>query len=240
MNKSDLQKLINDTVENVAFEYLKKLKQQHAAKKTNSELNGENFSDEDFDSILFHGGQRAKEEKKTGPITIRENMENKLKITTSEIKKFEDSFGPILENIPGASIVFDRQKNGYSIYAVKRPDGVEAKASGIINLGDNGKLIWSYSILNGFNLNAQNLELSDENKSMFELLCNHYNDWQKKWRELLNLPRAPVDNDDNKESNSGQVPNAPQPNFGTGVSGGGGNSQGGPSGAIDSGSMGMS
>jgi len=28
---------------------------------------------------------------------------------------------------------------------------------------------------------------------MFETLTNHYNDWQKKWRDKLNLPSAPTE-----------------------------------------------
>lgn len=241
MNNSDLKKIINKTVQQVAFDYLRNLKNQNSAQKTQAELNGENYSEDDFDTVLFHGGYKKKDEKKTGPVTIKESMESKLKITTGEIKKFEDSFGPILENIPGASIVFDKQKNNYSIYAVKRPDGVEAKASGVINLGNNGKLIWSYSILNGFNLNAQNLKLSDENKFMFELLCNHYNDWQKKWRELLNLPKAPSE----PETSEGGDMNNNNPGIGAStmgamdVAGGGGTPQGGASSAPDSATMGM-
>lgn len=192
MNREDLYKLIQKEIQEVAFEYLKEKSLAEKAKATDDHLNSRSITDDDVDHILFHGGGAPREEDKVkGRITIKENAEPALKITISEIKGFENSFEDILKNIPGASIVFDKQKNGYSIMAVKRPDGVEAKASGIINLGDNGKIIWSYSILNGFNLNAQNLKLSESNKTMFEALANHYNDWQKSWREKLNLPSAP-------------------------------------------------
>lgn len=190
MNKEDLQKLIGDEIQKVAHEYLKELSNQKKAQSTNDYINSKNISEEDFDNNFFYGGNNAREEKKKNTIIFKESTDSELKITTSEIKEFENSFGEILENIPGASIVFDKQNNGYSISATKRADGVEAKASGIINLGDNGKITFTYSILNGLNLNAQNLKLSESNKTMFEALYNHYNDWQKKWREKLNLPSS--------------------------------------------------
>jgi hypothetical protein len=207
MNREELQKLIQTAIQDVAFEHLKELNTQKKVQSTNDYLNSKNIGEEELDHALFHGGRAPdNEEKVKGRITIKENAEPGLKITVGEIKEFENSFKEILDNIPGASIVFDKQKNGYSIAATKRPDGVEAKASGILNLGDNGKVIWSYSILNGFNLNAQNLKLSQSNKTMFESLFNHYDDWQKSWREKLNLPNAA----DTKEP-EGQAGNTPLP-----------------------------
>lgn len=191
MNKDDLLKLISDEIQLVAFDYLKEKTLKEKTKSTDDYLNSRSLTDADVDHILFHGGAQQEKFNLSDRIALKENAEPSLKITTSEIKNFEKSFEDILKNIPGASIVFDKQRNGYSIMATKRSDGVEAKASGIINLGDKGKIIWSYSILNGFNLNAQNLKLSQSNKTMFESLANHYDDWQKSWREKLNLPGAP-------------------------------------------------
>lgn len=192
MNRDELKRLIRNSIQAVSNEYLMHLSKQQDISKTDKFLNSDNISEEDFDSHLFFGGtQDPNLKKKKNSIFIQEAADAALKITSSEIKDFENSFKQILDSIPGSTIVFDRQKNGYSISAVKRPDGVEAKASGILNLGDKGKITWSYSILNGFNVNAQNLKLSDDNKAMFEALTNHYNDWQKKWRDKLNLPSAP-------------------------------------------------
>jgi len=193
MNREKLQQIIKTSVQEVAHEYLKELNRMKQIKDTDNFLNSSSISEDDFDTVFFHGGHKPKtdEKKLKSPVTINENTNNNLKITTSEIKEFENSFKDILDKTPGASIVFDKQKNGFSIIATKRTDGVEAKASGILNLGDKGKIIWSYSILNGFNVNAQNLKLSDSNKFMFEALTNHYNDWQKNWRDKLNLPSAP-------------------------------------------------
>ena len=207
MNKEDLLKLISKKIEEVTHEYLRDLKNKHMAQTTTDYLNSSSISEDEFDNMFFHGGSQPKnKEKKIGPITIKEGVDSNLKITVSEIKDFENSFEKILSDIPGASIVFDKQKNGYSIAATKRSDGVEAKASGIINLGDNGKIVWSYSILNGFNVNAQNLKLSQGNKNMFEALTNHYNDWQKKWREKLNLPSAAEPTEDGEMKPADALP----------------------------------
>ena len=194
MNREDLHKLIQSEIQSVAFEYLKDLNSKKKTQVTDDYLNSRSVTEEDIDSNLFYGGQpKIEEEKHKNKIAIQESRESNpapaiLKITVGEIKDFENSFKEILNNIPGASIVFDKQKNDYSIIATKRADGVEAKSSGILNLGDSGKITWSYSILSGFNLNAQNLKLDQNNKIMFETLFNHYNDWQKNWREKLNLP----------------------------------------------------
>lgn len=206
MEKNNLEALIQKEIQKVTAEYLRDLKSKHQVKNTDDYLNSNNMSEEEFDANFFFGGTKPdKIEKKYGPITIKENTSTGLRITTGEIKEFENSFKRILDNIPGASIVFDKQRNGYTLSATKKPDGIEANASGVLNLGDNGKIIWTYSILNGLNLNAQNLKLEENNKLVFEALFNHYNDWQKKWRENLNLPNA--NNDEAAaEQDGGQAP----------------------------------
>lgn len=206
MEKKQLLDLIQSEIQKVTAEYLRDLKSKHQVQKSDNYLNSSNMSEEEFDTNFFFGGTKPdRVEKKSGPITIKENTSNGLRITTGEIKEFENSFKQILDTIPGASIVFDKQKNGYTLSAIKKPDGIEANASGILNLGDNGKIIWSYSILNGLNLNAQNLKLEENNKLVFEALFNHYNDWQKKWRENLNLPNA---SNDEVEQEAGPAPDA--------------------------------
>jgi hypothetical protein len=210
MKREALKRLIRNSIQTVSNEYLTHLAKQQDISNTDKFLNSDNISEEDFDSHLFFGGVEDPALKKhKNSIFIQEGTDSSLKITSSEIKDFENSFKQILDSVPGATIVFDRQKNGYSISAVKRSDGVEAKASGILNLGDNGKITWSYSILNGFNINAQNLKLSDDNKTMFEALTNHYNDWQKNWRNKLNLPSAPQEEDGGENQLGTQQPSAP-------------------------------
>jgi len=191
MTREDLFKLIQTEIQAVAFDSLKEKTLKEKTKSTDDYMNSRSLTDADVDHILFHGGAQQEKFNINDRVALKENAEPTLKITTTEIKDFQKSFEEIMQKIPGASIVFDKQPNGYSILATKRADGVEAKASGIINLGDDGKLIWSYSLLSGFNLNAQNLKLNESNKGMFEELTNHYNDWQKLWRKNLNLPSAP-------------------------------------------------
>ena len=225
MNKEELKKIIGEKIQEVTHEYLRELNNQKKIKSTNDFVNSSNISEEEFDNAFFHGGGKPNTEKKISHIIFKEGAESNLKITTSEIKDFENSFGEIMENIPGASIVFNKQNNGYTIAAVKRPDGVEAKASGAINMGYNGKIIWSYSILNGFNINAQNVKLNQSNKTMFEALTNHYDDWQKKWREKLNLPTAATTQDGGAQPNNTSLP--PMNQNAPGVSGGAGLNQAG-------------
>lgn len=209
MNKEQLRKLIRDSIQTVANEQLAHFSKQQSINNTDKFLNSDSISEEDFDSHFFYGGgQNPNNEKKKNNMYIKESVDSKLKITSNEIKDFENGFKPILDLIPGSTIVFDKQPNGYSLSAVKRQDGVEAKASGLLNLGDNGKLTWSFSILNGFNINAQNLKMSDGNKTMFETLTNHYNDWQREWRDKLNLPTAPTEQQGENKLGT-QTPSSP-------------------------------
>lgn len=218
MNRDGLYQLIQKEIQQVTHEYLKDLHNQKKVDTTNEYLNSSSISEEEVEHAMFHGGiaPTKKEEKKTGPITIREAVDSSLKIMTSEIKEFENSFQDLLKKIPGASIEFDKQSNGYSISANKRQDGVEAKASGVLNLGDDGKVIWVYSLLGGFKINAENLKLNQQNKTLTEDFTNNYMDWQKKWQEKLNFPGAMEE----PEPNSGMTPGAAAgPTTGGGIAG---------------------
>jgi len=190
MNKNDLENLIKTSIQDVAFEYLKELKSQKAVKNTDDYLNSKGMSDDDFDTVFFHGGNKPKkEDKKTGPITIKEGTEPKLKITANEIKEFEESLHKEIKN---ATVTFNKQSNGYSLSAKRQVDGqVEAEASGKIIFGDNGEIVWVYSLLSGLKINAINLKIDDTNKRTIEALYSNFNTWQSKWRDSLNLPGAP-------------------------------------------------
>ena len=110
MNKDDLLKLISDEIQLVAFDYLKEKTLKEKTKSTDDYLNSRSLTDADVDHILFHGGAQQEKINLSDRIALKENAEPALKITTSEIKNFEKSFEDILQNIPGASIVFDKQK----------------------------------------------------------------------------------------------------------------------------------
>lgn len=189
MQKDELRLLIRKGIKKALVDKMKDLKTHASVQNTNSYLNSDEITEEDVDSFLFFGGGKPKKEKADKTFTIREAMDNNIKITTTEIKKFETSFRDVLDAIPGSTIVFNKQKNGYSLLAIKKPDGIEAVASGIINMGARGKISWSYSIMNGLTVNAQNLKLSNSNKGALESLFNHYEAWQKEWREKLNYPQ---------------------------------------------------
>ena len=190
MQKEQLRLLIRQGIKDALLGKLNNLKTTSAVQKTDSYLNSDEISDSDIDSYLFFGGGESKKEKSDRVFTIRETSgDSDIKITTTEIKQFETSFRDVLDAIPGSTIVFNKQKNGYSLIAIKKPDGIEVVASGIINLGSKGKISWSYSILNGLTVNAQNLKLSNSNKIALESLFNHYDSWQKEWREKLNYPQ---------------------------------------------------
>jgi hypothetical protein len=197
MDRSELQKLIQQEIDNASVDALKELHRQKSLESSNRFFNSSDMNDDDIDKYIFFGGSAPKKEKKYQQVVIKESNSSDLKITTSEIKEFENSFKEMLSNIPGSTIVFDKQKNGHSLIAFKKPDGIEVKASGIINLGDKGKIIWSYSIANGLVVNSQNVKISLSNKTLFEELYNNYDAWQKTWREKLTFPgsdQAPADN----------------------------------------------
>ena len=190
MNKQELSELINSEIRNALIEKAKESSSQEKIKSSESYLKSEEITEEDFDRVLFFGGSEPKVEKHSRTFTIKENNMNDVKITTTEIREFEDSFKEFLGALPNATIVFNKQKNGYSLLATKKSDGIDAIASGIINLGSDGKITWFYSIMNGITLNAQNLKLDNDTKMISENLYNHFVVWQKTWRGKLNYPQT--------------------------------------------------
>jgi hypothetical protein len=191
MNKQKLSELINSEIRNALIDKAKGSSSQEKIESSESYLKSEEITEEDFYRVLFFGGSEpVNETSSSRTFTIRENNMNDVKITTTEIKEFEDSFKQFLGALPNATIVFNKQKNGYSLLATKKSDGIDAIASGIINLGSDGKITWFYSIMNGIALNAQNLKLDNDTKMISENLYNHFVVWQKTWREKLNYPQT--------------------------------------------------
>lgn len=190
MNKQELSELISSEIRNALIDKAKSSKSQEKIESSQSYLNSEEITEDDFDKILFFGGSEPKDEKTSRTFTIKENNMNDIKITTTEIKDFENSFKELLGMLPNATVVFNKQKNGYTLLATKKSDGIDAIASGVINLGSDGKIIWFYSIMNGVTLNAQNLKLDNDTKMISENIYNHFIVWQKTWREKLNYPNT--------------------------------------------------
>jgi hypothetical protein len=188
MNKQELSELINSEIRNALIDKAKSSKSQEKIESSESYLKSEEITEEDFDKVLFFGGSEPKVEKHSRTFTIKENNMNDIKITTTEIRDFENSFKELLGMLPNATVVFNKQKNGHTLLATKKSDGIDAIASGVINLGSDGKIIWFYSIMNGVTLNAQNLKLDNDTKMISENIYNHFIVWQKTWREKLNYP----------------------------------------------------
>lgn len=190
MNRQELSELISSEIRNALIDKAKSSKSQDKIESSKSYLNSEEITEDDFDKILFFGGSEPKEDNHSRTFTIKENSMNDIKITKTEIRDFEDSFKELLGMLPNATVVFNKQKNGYSLLATKKSDGIDAIASGVINLGSDGKIMWFYSIMNGVTLNAQNLKLDNDTKMVSENIYNHFIVWQKTWREKLNYPKT--------------------------------------------------
>jgi hypothetical protein len=190
MNKQELSELINSEIRNALIDKAKSSSSKEKIESSESYLKSEEITEEDFDKVLFFGGSDPEGKSSSRTFTIKENNMNDIKITTTEIRDFENSFKELLGMLPNATVVFNKQKNGHTLLATKKSDGIDAIASGVINLGSDGKIIWFYSIMNGVTLNAQNLKLDNDTKMISENIYNHFIVWQKTWREKLNYPNT--------------------------------------------------
>lgn len=189
MTRNELTEMIRQEIRTLAFETLRNTNNQRKA-ENNKFSKPKGLSEEELEFALFHGGSKPEEKdiSKILPVTIKENYDNGLpKIQSSEVAEFEDSFEEMLQEIDGASVVFDTQSNGYSLKVWIGPDGIEASASGSVEMGGNGSIKWSYSLKNGLIISCQDLELDKGNRSVIEKLYNHYDAWQKDWREKLTI-----------------------------------------------------
>ena len=64
MNRDQLKKLIRDSVQSVANEYLIQLGKEKAVSDTDKFLNSDNISEDDFDNQFFFGGVKNQNLKK--------------------------------------------------------------------------------------------------------------------------------------------------------------------------------
>ena len=122
MNKQELSELINSEIRNALIDKAKGSSSQQKIESSESYLNSEEITEDDFDKVLFFGGSEPKEEKHSRTFTIKENNMNDIKITTTEIRDFESSFKELLGMLPNATIVFNKQKNGYTLLATKKSE----------------------------------------------------------------------------------------------------------------------
>lgn len=188
MTHNELLEMIRQEIRTLAFETLRDTKKEKEDK--NKIFKPKGLSEEEIELALFHGGSKPEEKDITKilPVTIKEGYDNGIpKIQSSEIVEFEDSFESMMQEIDGASVVFDKQSNGYSLKMWIGPEGIEAGASGTIEMGKNGKIKWAYSLQNGLTVSTEDLQLDKGNRTVFEKLYNNYNSWQKDWREKLTI-----------------------------------------------------
>lgn len=192
MKKGDLRNIVKKYVQKAAIDELKKLKgqggdqKQYYNKSNNNKKPRKDSSAENIDSIIFHGGEEPETVNTHNTTTLREQEQREEPtITDGEVQQFESDFRAFMEDISRASITFDTQDNGYSMYLLKDENGIEAYSSGVINLGRDGQLRWEFSIRSGLTIETDQLYITEQNKKVVEKLFEFYDSWQKDWREKL-------------------------------------------------------
>lgn len=207
MTRKGLIEMIRNEIRSLAFETLRNSSNKEKESKVKPKIQ---ISEDELEKILFYGGDEPEEENvaKIMSTTIRESVESGIpQIQASEVKEFENSFEQMLSEVEGASVVFDTQTNGYSLKIWVGSEGIEAGASGVVNLGNNGSVNWSYSLKNGLNINSENLNIDKGNRNLIEKMYSHYNNWQKDWRQRLTI--SPVQQSQESPEPSGIPQEAP-------------------------------
>jgi len=187
MTRQELTEMIRSEIQSLAFETLRNGSKEKKEKPKAYKPRG--LTEDELEYAMFYGGNKPEDNKfgRTTP-TIRESYDSGIpKINSSDITRFEDGFEKVLQEIDGASVIFDRQSNGYSLKMWIGKDGIEAGASGTIEMGNKGKLRWAYSLQNGLTVSAEDLIIEKGNKLIIEKLYNNYDSWQKDWREKLTI-----------------------------------------------------
>jgi len=187
MTRQELTEMIRSEIQSLAFETLRKGSKEKKEKTKAFKPRG--LTEDELEYAMFYGGNKPEENKfGKSSATIRESYESGLpKINSSDITEFEDNFEKVLQEIDGASVVFDKQSNGHSLKMWIGKDGIEAGASGTIEMGNKGKLKWAYSLQNGVTVSTEDLIIEKGNKLVVEKLYNNYDAWQKDWREKLTI-----------------------------------------------------
>lgn len=192
MTRNELTEMIRQEIRSLAYEELRNKSKESKAEK-NRIFKPKGLSEEEIELTLFHGGSEPEEKRINNilPVTIKENYDNGIpQIQSSEVTKFEDDFEKMLKEVDGASVVFDKQSNGYSLKMSIGPKGIEAGASGVIEMGNRGNIKWAYSLKNGLTISAEDFNLDKGNRDVFEKLYQNYDAWQKEWRGKLTIQPA--------------------------------------------------
>jgi len=167
MKRKDLIKIIDEAIDTILEEI------------DNKEI-------ETAEHALFYGLEKNINSK---PFRMAQITKNKLNegsiipsVTKTDVNKFESDFRA---SVVGATVVFDKQSNGYSLNFPKRQDGIEVFASGTIELGRNQKLKFKFSLIDGLMIDTVNFLINDDSKDVFENLFSYFQVWEKTWRENI-------------------------------------------------------
>lgn len=183
MNKAQLDQIIKSEIKKQLIHKVKHLSSESPMEETKVMPQEEAL---DFETALFHGGNKPQEAEGKNPITIKE-AESQVAIKSYEVEDFEKSFSDFMSRIPSATYELLKQTNGYTVIAYKTSVGIEVKSGGVISMGDMGKLNFTYSLIDGLRVNAQNMQVTQDNKVILEALYNNFDSWQKTWRLKLSL-----------------------------------------------------
>jgi hypothetical protein len=181
MTRDELTEMIRNEIQELAFETLRNGKEKEQKKA----FKPKGLTEDELEYSIFYGGQKPnKDGSLESVVAIKEAYESGIpKINSSDITQFEDSLEKSISEVDGASIVFDKQSNGYSMKMWIDSNGINAGASGTVEMGNKGKIKWAYSLQNGLTVSTEDLVIEKGNKLVIEKLFNNYDSWQKDWRE---------------------------------------------------------
>lgn len=149
---------------------------------------------EELEFLLFNGGEKNV---KNRSLRLYESMQNEQpQIRASEVKEFESKMQDSISSIGNAVLVFDKQKNEYSLQLKKTASGIGAYASGKIDMGKDGFIKWSFSLQDGITISTSGLQINESNMELSQQLFLFYDSWQKEWRKKLLLPNDESSMDD--------------------------------------------
>jgi hypothetical protein len=208
MTKSELTEMIREAIRELAFESLRSNSKKREEKKA---FKPKGLTEDELEYAVFYGGQKPnKDGSLQSIITIKESYSGGIpKINSSDITKFEDDLEKSISIVDGASIVFDKQSNGYSMKAWVDSKGINAGASGRVEMGNKGTINWAYSLQNGLTISTEKLVVEKGNKLVIEKLFGNYDSWQKDWREKLTINSSEPESGENIESEVPPSPEAP-------------------------------
>lgn len=160
-------------------------------KNKKSSFDAPDLSSEEIERIVFDGNSFEGIQKK---FNLREATDSLPKVTTAEIKEFENAMEQVVTSIPNATIAFDTQENGHFMKLLMNTRGAEAYASGSINMPDNGAIKWVFSLQDGMKIKTEQLvAINQENKTIITTLQDYYSGWQKDWRQKMSKSSSEVD-----------------------------------------------